>query len=154
MVPSCLQCEVIPTFPLVHTTTRSSRSCPKMTRPTLANCHLRCVTYFFWMLSLINAKLVANNRPPVRFVNPLLIHRRPWPEASNDITVGDNKCTNNQCCKFGFAVCAGWDPASGLRSIQFAIDKLVEFALRERRPVETDPVSFYFGHSSSSTLVP
>merc|ERR1711865_333335 len=54
---------------------------------------------------------------PLGFLNPLLykMHQES-PEAFTDVTVGDNKCTENGCfssCK-GYMAAKGWDPVTGL----------------------------------------
>lgn len=42
------------------------------------------------------------------------------PKSFNDITVGDNYCTENTCdCKTGFTATAGWDATTGLGTPNF-----------------------------------
>ena len=39
----------------------------------------------------------------------------------NDIGSGDNRCTETTCCSFGFdALEGGWDPVTGLGTVNFA----------------------------------
>jgi tripeptidyl-peptidase-1 len=73
------------------------------------------------------------------FLNPLLYQYAPM--FVNDITVGDNKCTSganstivgNQimfegvCCEQGFNAIEGWDPVTGLGSIN--VDKFLNVAV-------------------------
>jgi tripeptidyl-peptidase-1 len=54
---------------------------------------------------------------PLGFLNPLLYQMHAEaPEAFTDVTVGDNKCTEDGCfptCK-GYLATKGWDPVTGL----------------------------------------
>merc|ERR1712070_258799 len=54
---------------------------------------------------------------PLGFLNPLLYKMHAEvPEAFTDVTVGDNKCTEDGCfpsCK-GYKATKGWDPVTGL----------------------------------------
>lgn len=62
------------------------------------------------IVSNINGVRLAAGKGPVGFINPTLYAN---PNAFNDITVGDIKCTTNICCQSGFVATAGWDPATG-----------------------------------------
>merc|ERR1712039_921138 len=54
---------------------------------------------------------------PLGFLNPLLYQMyKEAPTAFTDVTVGNNKCTEDGCfsgCK-GYEAAKGWDPVSGL----------------------------------------
>jgi tripeptidyl-peptidase-1 len=54
---------------------------------------------------------------PLGCLNPLLYQmHQASPEAFTDVTIGDNKCTEDGCfasCK-GYMAARGWDPVSGL----------------------------------------
>merc|ERR1712217_679615 len=54
---------------------------------------------------------------PLGFLNPLLYQMHSAvPDAFTDVTIGDNKCTEDGCfasCK-GYEAATGWDPVSGL----------------------------------------
>lgn len=54
---------------------------------------------------------------PLGFLNPLLYQmHEAAPDAFTDVTVGDNKCTEDGCfasCK-GYMASKGWDPVTGL----------------------------------------
>jgi len=54
---------------------------------------------------------------PLGFLNPLLYQMHAEvPEAFTDVTVGDNKCTEDGCfptCQ-GYMATKGWDPVTGL----------------------------------------
>ena len=44
------------------------------------------------------------------------------PQAFNDVTKGDNSCTEDSCkCKTGFGATQGWDAASGLGTPNFGL---------------------------------
>lgn len=62
-------------------------------------------------------------KKPLGFMNPLLYKMHAeHPMAFNDITIGDNKCTESGCaasCK-GFGAANGWDAVSGLGTPDFA----------------------------------
>ena len=74
--------------------------------------------------SNINAVRLAAGRGSLGFVTPALYTN---PSAFvNDITSGDNKCGRQNsvgaiyCCKQGFTAVAGWDPTTGLGSLDYA----------------------------------
>ncbi|EGC36711.1 hypothetical protein DICPUDRAFT_46984 [Dictyostelium purpureum] len=72
------------------------------------------------LISLINDKLLANGKSPLGFLNPLLYQMaQEYPQAFNDITAGSNRCNRSYCCKMGWSAAEGWDPVSGLGSIDF-----------------------------------
>ena len=73
---------------------------------------------FAGMISLVNAARLRGGGRPVGFINPILYQDHAL--FANDITVGRNDCTGMvTCCKEGFEATAGWDPASGLGSVDF-----------------------------------
>ena len=85
------------------------------------------------IIGLINAHRLRQNRSVVGFINPLLYaaHKRTNGAAFNDITDGNNSCTENTCCDTGFAAAPGWDAATGLGTpnlglLLMAIDELDE----------------------------
>jgi len=41
------------------------------------------------------------------------------PAAFNDITTGNNKCTESCCSQYGYEAAKGWDPVCGLGSPQY-----------------------------------
>lgn len=75
---------------------------------------------FAAFISLINAERKAHGKKTtVGWVNPYL-----YKYASSfvtDITVGNNKCTADMryCCAQGFTATAGWDPVTGLGSVNY-----------------------------------
>jgi tripeptidyl-peptidase-1 len=78
------------------------------------------------MLSLILDARLQKNGSPLGAVNAALYHlAQVAPETFNDITVGDNSCTAlghgrvYNCCPDGFEATKGWDPVTGLGSVDF-----------------------------------
>lgn len=76
------------------------------------------------MVSLVNSFRRAAGNSTMGFLNPVLYSL--YPTFVNDITSGDNRCMSAgaSCCQQGFYATAGWDPASGLGSIDF--DKFLD----------------------------
>jgi len=74
---------------------------------------------FSAVVSLLNQAQIAKTGKPLGFLNPFLYQMyAAQPNAFNDITVGDNKCTESGCaagCQ-GFYAYKGWDAVSGLGS--------------------------------------
>jgi len=72
---------------------------------------------FASVASYLNAAAVKKTGKPLGFLNPLLYKMAAeQPSAFTDITVGDNKCTEDGCfssCK-GYEAHKGWDPVTGL----------------------------------------
>lgn len=69
------------------------------------------------IIGLLNAHRLRLGRPLVGFANPLLyqVHAATSGAAFQDVTVGDNRCTESGCqCKYGFTAEKGWDAATGL----------------------------------------
>jgi len=62
------------------------------------------------------------------FLNPIIYQAfADDPTIFHDITIGDNKCTEDGCgaaCK-GFLAYKGWDPVTGVGSPNFA--KLLDY---------------------------
>ena len=67
----------------------------------------------------INAARLAAGKGSVGFVNPVLYAYGS--NFINDITEGHNKCViSGECCEEGYYAMNGWDPTSGLGSINYA----------------------------------
>jgi len=79
------------------------------------------------MISLINAERQEAGLPPVGLLNPLLYRH---PDIFTDIVEGDNRCgaVGNPCCG-GYDAGPGWDPVTGLGSVDF--EKLMKVLSRE-----------------------
>ena len=109
------------------------------------------------MISLVNSARLAQGNSTVGFLNPALYAN--YPAFTNDITSGDNKCMavgymGVRCCREGFYAATGWDPVTGLGSIDFKRFQQVMLGLvySTRSNAETDSVSAADAnkHSSSS----
>jgi len=71
------------------------------------------------MASLVNAKLKSNGGSSIGFINPTLY--KAGSGSFNSITQGNNKCTaSTVCCSQGFTATSGWDPITGLGSVDYA----------------------------------
>ena len=69
------------------------------------------------LVGLINSYRLKNGKKTVGFLNPVLYaaHTSTNGTAFNDITNGNNACTEEGCfCKTGFQAGEGWDASSGL----------------------------------------
>jgi len=91
---------------------------------------------FAAVAGLLNHYAIAASGKPLGFLNPLLYQiATNTPSAFHDITVGDNKCTEDGCsssCQ-GFLCTKGWDPVTGLGSPNTAtLIKAVESVLAKR----------------------
>ena len=70
---------------------------------------------FAGVVGLLNAYRVENGLATIGFANPLLYKiANEHPNAFNDITTGNNYCTEGQCCSTGFEASQGWDATTGL----------------------------------------
>jgi tripeptidyl-peptidase-1 len=57
---------------------------------------------------------LSNKKSPIGFANPMIYQMwRDQPSAFNDITTGNNGCTES-CCIEGFYCSTGWDAVTGL----------------------------------------
>jgi len=72
------------------------------------------------MVSLVNSARRAAGNSTLGWLNPALYAL--YPAFVNDVTSGDNKCLSEgvTCCSQGFYATTGWDPVTGLGSIDFA----------------------------------
>jgi len=78
---------------------------------------------FAGIITLLNQFCIQRTGKPLGFLNPLLYKMAAAsPATFNDITVGDNICTESGCsssCK-GYKCTKGWDPVTGLGSPRYA----------------------------------
>ena len=79
---------------------------------------------FAAMVSLVNAARLRAGKGPLGFLNIILY--QSYSIWANDITVGDNSCSGtnevtfpNCCSGLGFVAANGWDPVTGLGSVDF-----------------------------------
>jgi len=74
------------------------------------------------IIALLNQAVIAKTGKPLGFLNPFLYQAfAADPSLFNDITVGDNKCTEDGCASScqGFLCTKGWDPVTGLGSLNY-----------------------------------
>ena len=79
---------------------------------------------FAGMISLINGARLDANMPSVGWLNPTLYKRGQ--AFMIDVVEGQNNCAvglRNPCCSEGFSATTGWDPTTGLGSVNFALFK-------------------------------
>jgi len=76
------------------------------------------------IISLVNSRRLAAGKPSVGWANPALYSWASNPEIFHDITEGVNNCCAGGwdgpavCCpEHGFYATKGWDPATGLGSV-------------------------------------
>lgn len=71
------------------------------------------------MISLINSARVDAGNSTLGWLNPSLYSLAS--HFTNDIVQGDNKCKveGYSCCSQGFYATEGWDPVTGLGTIDF-----------------------------------
>ena len=71
------------------------------------------------LVSLVNAERASVGLPTVGFINPALYYANS--SMFNDITSGNTHCGSfgTVCCDSGFSAKAGWDPTTGLGSINY-----------------------------------
>eukprot|EP01037_Dinobryon_pediforme_P047394 gene47394-61516_t len=93
---------------------------------------------FAGVVSLANSARKQAGKSSLGFLNPLLYSYSSL--FVHDVTVGDNKCTaatdvsvkdgslyfSSVCCQQGFVASAGWDPVTGLGSVD--VDKFIQVA--------------------------
>jgi len=80
---------------------------------------------FAAMVSNVNSALLEAGKPPLGFLNPTL-YGLGGSELFNDVTKGKNNCAvdgSGVCCREGFFASRGWDPLTGLGSVDFAVLK-------------------------------
>ena len=79
------------------------------------------INAFAAMVSLVNAARVSRGKGPIGFLNGILYSF--YSLFAHDITEGDNSCaagySPNCCAGLGFQAAEGWDPVTGLGSINF-----------------------------------
>jgi tripeptidyl-peptidase-1 len=63
------------------------------------------------MITLLNSYRLNNNKSPLGYVVPLMYAAYAADSSTfNDISKGDNKCTESCCSKIGYQASKGWDP--------------------------------------------
>jgi tripeptidyl-peptidase-1 len=78
---------------------------------------------FAGMVALVNAARLANGQSTLGWMNPSL-YKNFDSIVLNDVTSGNNLCGRQNffvcdCCSVGFHASSGWDPVTGLGSVNF-----------------------------------
>jgi hypothetical protein len=105
------------------------------------------------MVSLVNAARLRAGGKPLGFLNPALYAFADI--FINDVVSGDNSVTaGGMVCKQGFHAGPGWDPASGLGSINFKKFKIqmLKIANITYTGPSSEPTSQPSGPTSSPTI--
>lgn len=70
-------------------------------------------------VALVNSARIAAGKAPLGWLNPALYQL--YASFARDITLGANNCAANArvCCGHGYSALPGWDPVSGLGSVDF-----------------------------------
>ncbi|KAM9993654.1 hypothetical protein ACTFIZ_011623 [Dictyostelium cf. discoideum] len=72
------------------------------------------------IVALLNSYRLDNGKSTLGFINPVLYAAYASnPAIFNDITVGNNYCTESCCATTGFLATKGWDAVTGLGSPNF-----------------------------------
>jgi len=76
---------------------------------------------FSGIISLLNDARLNAGKKPLGFLSPLLYTmQQDQPNTFHDITVGTSSWSrSSSSCKYGYGCSEGWDPASGLGSLDF-----------------------------------
>lgn len=78
----------------------------------------QAVAVFASMVSLVNARRLSLGKPSLGWINPSLYKYQSL--FAKDIIQGDNRCTRSTCCSQGFSAGRGWDPMTGIGSLNFS----------------------------------
>jgi len=109
---------------------------------------------FAGMVSLVNAARKAAGKSSLGWLNPAL-YAFSSKFILNDITSGNNKCNaNNLCCSQGFTAAPGWDPVTGLGSVNFTAFKQVFLSLSNGFQNSLFPISAPVNPTRASTATP
>lgn len=75
---------------------------------------------FAGMISLINSYRFQYSLKSVGWLNPVLYDHKD--KFTNDVLYGSNYCTadHTRCCHIGYNATIGWDPVSGLGSLDYS----------------------------------
>ncbi|CAF1456971.1 unnamed protein product, partial [Didymodactylos carnosus] len=74
------------------------------------------------LFSTINDQRLKLGMKPLGFLNPLLYQlAEKQPNAFYDIITGENNCNKKTCCSYGFKAQKGYDPVTGLGTINHGL---------------------------------
>jgi hypothetical protein len=84
------------------------------------------------MISLVNSARLTAGKSSLGWLNPALYAN--YQKFTNDVTSGDNNCVSGGdiCCGSGYNSIAGWDPVTGLGSVNFTLFREVLTGLGEK----------------------
>ena len=104
--------------------------------------------------SNINAARIAAGKGALGFLNPALYAN--YKRFTNDITSGNNLCVaSGTCCPQGFYAAPGWDPATGLGSVNYGRMQATLVALGNTAGSPTpSPAMLYASPSAPPSLKP
>jgi subtilase family serine protease len=103
--------------------------------------------FFAAIVTMLNDRLLEEGLAPVGFLNPLLYYlSEERPEVFHDITMGYNACRVGQrmgvtpldCNDQYFTAVAGWDPVTGLGSVDFELLAEAVVDIQKQRKKERD----------------
>jgi len=86
------------------------------------------------VIAILNSLEKDKGKKPLGFLNPLLYQMHQEDSSIfNDVTIGNNFCTEYNCCPgsqdkgsdFGFLSSKGWDPVTGLGTLN--VGKMIEY---------------------------
>eukprot|EP01036_Dinobryon_divergens_P028582 gene28582-37547_t len=110
---------------------------------------------FAGMVSLVNAARAAVGKSTLGWINPALYALSS--KFVNDITVGDNYCQNIEsgplCCAQGYKASVGWDPVTGLGSVNFTRFKNAFLNLPSGSEVSPSTTAVPTGYSTPSNFL-
>ena len=103
--------------------------CHLSARITISSRTSASTAVFAALVSLVNYERANRGMGPVGFLNPLLYKHAA--QMAHDITSGSNYCSAGYtqssshnatltCCNQGYHSAKGWDPVTGLGSVDFA----------------------------------
>jgi hypothetical protein len=113
---------------------------------------------FAGMLSNINAARIAAGKGSMGWANPAMYANSA--QFVNDITSGNNKCAGANsadvvnCCTQGFYATTGWDPVTGLGSINYGKMETAFLSLGDVNAATTAPTQAPVKPSSKPSTAP
>lgn len=103
------------------------------------------------MVSQVNAARLAAGKSALGWINPSL-YALASSIVLNDVTSGINNCVANDifCCTQGFHATSGWDPVTGIGSVNYTAFQSAFFALGSTNPTAM-PTNGPVGSNSSGS---
>lgn len=108
------------------------------------------------LFTMANQKLLNEGYNLIGYANPMLYWMAEnCPEAFTDITMGDNQAdSNGDLCLFGFPASVGWDPVTGLGSVNFGpfVECAKQYQDLQKNPKSTSAAGVQWQKKLSTTL--